>query len=141
MKRTLKSIMANPRASDREVGRSSGLSQPTVSRIRSELETAGVIESYEAIPNLQKLGFELIAVGVSNTDNPRELACDPRVILAYSAVSDDYSSSAEGWLYVSVHKSYSDFVDFKHRFLCEVTHLLLTSAHPLKAFSFKNISI
>ena len=55
-------LMTNSKASDRELAKRLGVSQPTVSRTRSKLEKEGYIREYAAIPDFDKLGFEIMAV-------------------------------------------------------------------------------
>ena len=52
----LSELMKNARISDRELAKKIGVSQPTVSRIRSRLEKEGYIRGYTVLPNLRKLG-------------------------------------------------------------------------------------
>jgi len=54
-------LIRNCRKSDRELAKAIGVSQPTVSRVRTRLEREGVI-SYGAMPDLGKLGYEIIAI-------------------------------------------------------------------------------
>lgn len=54
-------LMKNARMSDRDVARRLGVSQPTVSRTRHKLEREGYIRGYMIVPNLQKLGFQIVA--------------------------------------------------------------------------------
>jgi len=58
-------LIRNCRKSDRELAKAIGVSQPTVSRIRTRLEREGVIE-YTGIPDLKKLGFELVSITYGN---------------------------------------------------------------------------
>jgi DNA-binding Lrp family transcriptional regulator len=55
-------LMKNSRRSDRELAKVVGISQPTVSRLRSKLEREGVIREYTAIPDFTKLGYNLMAI-------------------------------------------------------------------------------
>lgn len=55
-------LMKNSRKSDRELAKDIGMSQPTVSRLRSRLEKEGIIKEYTMIPDFCKLGFEIMAV-------------------------------------------------------------------------------
>ena len=55
-------LMRNSRRSDRELAKSIGTSQPTVTRIRSKLEKEGYIKEYTMIPDFTKLGYELLAI-------------------------------------------------------------------------------
>lgn len=54
-------LMKNGRMSDRDVARGLGVSQPTVSRMRHKLEREGYIRKYTVVPNLEKLGFQIVA--------------------------------------------------------------------------------
>ncbi len=60
--RILSELMKNSRRSDRELAKQLQVSQPTVSRIRNNLEKAGYIEEYTLIPNFTKLGYNLMAL-------------------------------------------------------------------------------
>lgn len=55
-------LMKNSRRSDRELAKATGLSQPTVSRLRIKLEKEGYIKEYTIIPNLEKFGYEIMAI-------------------------------------------------------------------------------
>jgi len=54
-------LMKNSRKSDRELAKSIGVSQPTVTRARARLEKEGYIREYTAIPDFNRLGYELMA--------------------------------------------------------------------------------
>jgi len=55
-------LMKNSRRSDRELAKATGLSQPTVSRLRMKLEKEGYIKEYTMIPDFEKLGYEILAI-------------------------------------------------------------------------------
>jgi len=57
----LSELLKNSKQSDRELARKVGVSQPTVSRIRSRLEKEGYIKEYTVIPNFSKLGYKIMA--------------------------------------------------------------------------------
>jgi len=58
----LSELMKNSRVSDREVARKLGISQPTVSRIRSRLSKEGYIKEYTIIPDFTRLGYSIMAL-------------------------------------------------------------------------------
>jgi DNA-binding Lrp family transcriptional regulator len=60
--RVLSALMVDGRISDRALAKKLGVSQPTVSRVRTKLEKEGYIREYTAIPDLAKLGYELLAL-------------------------------------------------------------------------------
>jgi DNA-binding Lrp family transcriptional regulator len=55
-------LLKNSRRSDRELARKLGVSQPTITRIRSRLEKDGTIREYTMIPDYVKLDFQLMSV-------------------------------------------------------------------------------
>ena len=60
--RVLSALMIDGRMSDRALAKKLGVSQPTVSRVRTKLEKEGYIREYTAIPDLAKLGYEILAL-------------------------------------------------------------------------------
>jgi len=57
-------LMRNSKVSDRQLAKKIGVSQPTVTRRRARLEKEGLME-YTAIPNFEKLGFEIMSFSFS----------------------------------------------------------------------------
>jgi DNA-binding Lrp family transcriptional regulator len=55
-------LMKNSRRSDRELARTLGVSQPTVTRTRARLEKEGFIKEYTIVPDFSKLGFGIMSV-------------------------------------------------------------------------------
>lgn len=55
-------LLKNSRRSDRELAKTIGVSQPTVSRTLKRLERSGVVQEYTMIPNLARLGYEILAL-------------------------------------------------------------------------------
>ena len=58
--RLISELMKNCKRSDRELAKSLGVSQPTVTRTLHRLEREGYIKEYTAIPDFSKLGYELM---------------------------------------------------------------------------------
>ena len=58
----LSELMKNSRRSDRDLAKAIGVSQPTVTRIRSRLEKEGYIKEYTMIPDFSRLGYEILAL-------------------------------------------------------------------------------
>ena len=56
--------MKNSKIRDRELAKKVGVSQPTVSRRRVRLEKEGMLD-YTVIPDLKKLGFQIMAFSFS----------------------------------------------------------------------------
>ena len=53
-------LIKNSRRSDRQLAKILNVSQPTITRRRTIIEKNGILE-YTAIPDLKKLGFEILA--------------------------------------------------------------------------------
>jgi DNA-binding Lrp family transcriptional regulator len=113
----LSELIKNSRKSDRELAKSIGVSQPTASRIRTRLEKEGVIE-YSGVPDLGKLGFEIIAITFGNWKHERYP--DTKAPEAQDFIEKHpniiFVSTGRGLgsdrVAVSVHKSYSDYTEY-----------------------------
>jgi DNA-binding Lrp family transcriptional regulator len=112
-------LVKNSKRSDRDLAKILGISQPTVTRLRSVLEKEA-LEQYTAIPNLSYIGFDIVAFSFSRTkelvhplwDKGREWAKEqPNVVFVSTGQGMDSDA-----LMVSVHKDYADFIKFYHVF-------------------------
>ena len=121
--RLISALMKNSRSSDRKLAKSLGVSQPTVTRLRSRLEKEGYIQEYTMLPNLAKLGFEILAFTFYKLNVPlstAEIAEARQTIMNRAQVSPTAVIMALGGfggidadrVIVSFHKNYSDYVDF-----------------------------
>jgi len=132
----LSELMKDSRRSDRQLAKTLGISQPTVTRRRANLEK-GFIEGYTTIPKLEKIGFELVVFSFVKHNikyaksEVREAAFkrveewmmkQPNVILAIEG-------QGMGWdgIFISFHKSYSDFAEFMRKHDSELSDLLVDS--------------
>ena len=110
-------LMKNSRRSDRELAKAIGISQPTVSRIRVRLEKQGIID-YSAVPDLAKLGFEIIAVTLGKRDYKKQPEVNVQkardYVKRYPNVIFTASGSGLGRdrILISVHRDYSDYSKF-----------------------------
>ena len=117
-------LMKNSKISDRELAKTVGVSQPTVSRRRTRLEKEGLLD-YTAIPDFRKLGFQIMAFSFSKW-TPEALAelLDkedfvrqvqrffsrfPNVIFATTGGSGLGGMDSAS---ISVHKDYNDYTKF-----------------------------
>ena len=116
--------MKNSHRSDRQLAHKLGVAQPTVSRVRSRLEKEGYIMEYTMIPNLQKLGYHLIAFTLAKI-NAKALSDDvkkfgfpnieeahkkapPEVVFFGTGIGEDYSVIS-----VSHHRNYAEYCNFR----------------------------
>lgn len=144
-------LIKNSKRSDRELAKVVGVSQPTITRMRNNLEKLGYIREYTIVPALEKLGFEIIALNFLSANVTQEyvkeihgrVSKNPKIL---------FSSSGEGLggktvLLVSVHKDFTDFSAFIREFRSSVgseivlieSFLISLKTDVIKHFSFKNL--
>jgi DNA-binding Lrp family transcriptional regulator len=106
-------LIKNSRRSDRELAKTLGVSQPTVTRIRTKLEKTGFLQEYTTIPDLRKMGYELLAFTFMSfaEDRPELFAKakewvqkQPSVIYANNGIGRGMNS-----MMVSLHKEYASY--------------------------------
>jgi len=112
-------LMKDSHRSDRQLAKALGVSQPTVTRRRTMLET-NLIEGYTITPTFGKIGFELTAF--TFTKNKHKLGKEKDEAL--KKLKDWYMKQPNvvlvldgrgmGWdaVCVSLHKNYADFAKF-----------------------------
>ena len=150
----IRELIRNSRKSDRELAKLLGVSQPTVSRNRGRLERDGLIE-YTGVPNLEKLGIEIIAMTFGNWKH--EQYPDTRISEARGFAKRHpnliFLSSGRGLssdrVAVSVHKNYSDYSNLMREIksdwekFMDVTGSFLISLSgddPLRSITFKHLA-
>jgi DNA-binding Lrp family transcriptional regulator len=114
-------LMKNPKISDRKLAVKIGSTQPTVTRKRARLEREGLIK-YVGIPNLEKLGYEIMAISFSKwtshalTEMLPTKEFDKQVQLFFSKHPNVIFASTGGHgvdgmdsVSISVHKNYADY--------------------------------
>ncbi|OGD45388.1 hypothetical protein A3K79_07460 [Candidatus Bathyarchaeota archaeon RBG_13_46_16b] len=117
-------LIKNSRRSDRELAKAIGISQPTVSRVRLRLEKEGLID-YSAVPNLAKLGFEIIAIilGTRNFEKHSQselpkatdfIKRHPNTIFVASGLGLGGDS-----LGISIHKNFAEYSKFMQELKAE----------------------
>ena len=118
--RLISELMRNSRRSDRELARVLGISQPTVTRVRSRLEEEGYLKEYTVIPDFRKLGFQLasfILVKMKKTLSSEEIKearqislkdmmekAPNEIVLFNRGIGGGYDG-----VLVSFHKDYSNY--------------------------------
>jgi DNA-binding Lrp family transcriptional regulator len=137
-------LIRNSRKSDRELAKTIGVSQPTISRIRTRLEREGVIE-YGGSVNLRKLGFEIIAItfGIKKREQRPEAkvakgkgltAKNPNMIFVSTGMG--LSSDVVA---VSVHKTYSDYAEYTQEIRAEWADSMTLTGSFLIALNSDNV--
>jgi DNA-binding Lrp family transcriptional regulator len=115
--RLVSELVKNSKRSDRELAKALDVSQPTVSRTRLKLEKQGLID-YSAIPNLAKLGFEIIAIVLErrNWQKYPEINFPKAKDFVKRHPNIIFGAFGHGLGYdrisISIHRSYSDYSKF-----------------------------
>jgi DNA-binding Lrp family transcriptional regulator len=132
--RLISELMKGSRRSDRELARTLKVSQPTVTRIRNRLEKEGIVKEYTMIPDLGKLGIEIVAItfGQWSTEKISEYSESARVEKAKQFISKYpnvvFASSGIGLgmgrTIISVHKTYTEYVEFMREMRAEWAGLI-----------------
>ena len=122
-------LVKNSRRSDRELSKAIGTSQPTASRVRVRLEKQGLID-YSAIPNLAKLGFDIIAVTFGNRDYRKHPEIDIQKAKDFAERHPGLIFGAFGngmghdRIAISIHKNYSDYSKFRQEMRSEWAEIM-----------------
>jgi len=152
--RILAELMKNSRLSDRQLAKNLGVSQPTVTRRRTMFEKERLVE-YTAIPDLRKLGFEILAFNFANWKSDASSVEKIREAKAFVSKHPDvmFVSMGRGLgadrVSVSVHRNYADY----HRYIQELREywganidrvdsfiVSLQNDNILRKFSFKYLA-
>ena len=154
-------LMKNSKRSDRDLAKVIGVSQPTITRTRKKLEKMGYIQEYTVVPDMTKLGLEIIAFTFLNLvkhhskaekspsttehyeDLQKWLETNPNII--FLAVGNGLNGKNR--VMITAHRDfteYSEFIsDFRSRWATSLmdvdTFLISTKGKMPKPFSFKYI--
>ena len=98
-----------PEMSDSDIGRELGVSRHTVSRLRRKFEESNLIRMIR-LPNLQKLGFEILTFHHIRFDprNPPNMDTDEAVVLMSDSTVFFASRRFEAVM-ISVYRDYEDY--------------------------------
>lgn len=161
MMELIRELLKNSKRSDRDLARILGVSQPTVTRMRRKLERTGYLLEYTVIPDLTKLGYEIVAFTFMNiirydekTGEPfRNLAEkahkwvveNPKIILGAGGDGLD----GKNCMMISLHKDFNDYYRFVSEFrgkwsshMRDIESFLVSlKATMIKPFSFRYLEI
>ena len=115
-------LLKDSKRSDRELAKVLGVSQPTVSRMRSRLVKEGIIQDFTIIPDFVKMGYEIMAINCFKSKNSKELGekakkwmmSKPNIILAAAA-----QGMGKNGIMISLHRDYTDFSNFLAEVMAE----------------------
>jgi len=144
-------LMKNSKRSDRELAKVVKVSQPTITRMRKNLEEKEYIREYTIMPAVEKLGFEITALNfLSTSTRPKDVKEMQKWISESQKII--FSSLGEGLngktlLLVSVHRDFTDFSEFTREVrgilglkgTSMESFLVSVKTGMIKRFSFKNL--
>ncbi len=115
-------LMKNSKASDRQLAKTIGVSQPTVSRIKAQLQRNGTIREFTAIPDMTRLGYGIMAFTfvrrghVLNDEEIKRVRNNVRenaqpVLLNIIMIERGSGMDFDGVI-VSYHTTYTDYTKF-----------------------------
>jgi len=139
--------------SDRQIAKVLGVSQPTVSRMRSRLLEEGLVRHFSAIPDFAKMGYEIMAFSFVkfNMEQVTEIEEKTKEWMQ-SHPEIIFSSRAEGMgmdaVTVSLHKNYAEYMNFLienkkkwRKFMAEAQYILVDLGGDVaKPLSFKYLA-
>ncbi len=107
-------LIKGARRSDRDLARVMKISQPTVTRKRTILEREGLIREYTVIPDLEKMGYQILAFTfLSFNQPPRPELMERAKEWAKKQPSLIFAADGAGMgmnsVMVSAHKDYASF--------------------------------
>jgi len=108
-------LLKDSKRSDREIAKVLGVSQPTVSRMRSRLVKEGMIREFTVIPDFVKMGYELMAISCFKSKINEE-AVEKAIKVTMGKPNIIFASSGYGMgkngVIISLHNNYTDFSKF-----------------------------
>lgn len=154
----LRELLRNSKRSDREIARLLRSSQPTISRLRAQLDKNGYIRTYTVIPDFAKLGYELLAFTFTKMKSyptaeeaqgimkraSEWVAKYPNVI--FTADGEGLESDI---IMISFHKNYSKYADFMRTYAMDWGETIsgfksfiisLVSGFKIKEFDLKYLA-
>jgi DNA-binding Lrp family transcriptional regulator len=108
-------LIRGARRSDRDIAKAIGVSQPTVTRGRTNLEKEGLVKEYTTIPDLTKMGYELLVFTfLSFAEGTPDLFTKAREWTKKQACIV-FANNGEGCrmnsIMVSLHKNYTGYTN------------------------------
>ncbi len=110
-------LLKDSKKSDRQLAKILGVSQATVSRMRTRLVQEGIVKEFTIIPDFWKLGFEIMAITTGRfkvPDSPERVERGRKWAARFPNLI--FVSRAQGMgknaISISLHKDYTDYNEF-----------------------------
>jgi len=115
MMNLLLELLKDSKRSDREIAKTLGVSQPTVTRRRQRLVKEGWIKDFTVIPDFVKMGYEIMAIS-SFKSKVTEESVKKATKLTMAKPNIIFASNGQGMgknaVMISLHRNYADFSNF-----------------------------
>jgi DNA-binding Lrp family transcriptional regulator len=146
----LSELLKDSKKSDRDLAQVLGVSQPTVSRVRSRLVKGGLIKEFSVTPDFAKMGYEIMAFSTVRFKTPStpELMEKGRKWM-YKHSNIIFAGRGQGVggrdsIIISFHKNFTEYDEFISELFAEwgdavEDHKSLLI--PLKGFIMKPLSL
>ncbi|MGB9134543.1 MAG: AsnC family transcriptional regulator [Candidatus Bathyarchaeia archaeon] len=130
--RLLREMLKDSKRSDREIAKNIGVSQPTVTRTRAQLEKE-YIKTYTVIPDFMKLGYQILAFTFLKMKSyPSKKDADEVFSKAKEWTNKHsniiFAADGEGFgrdiVMMSFHKDYPSYSDFTRTVALECSETL-----------------
>jgi DNA-binding Lrp family transcriptional regulator len=117
MNNILYELIKDSNRSDHELSKVIGISQPTVTRLRNQLEREGYIKEYTIIPDFKKMGYSIMAIfcikyKAHKTTQVKKMTSEA----AIKNNSTIFSSRAQGMgknaISISFFKNYGEYAEY-----------------------------
>ena len=143
--------LKDSKRSDRELAKVLGVSQPTITRMRSRLVREGIIREFTVIPDFVKMGYEIMAITCTKMRMKQEIL-EKRKKWTEENPNVIFSAKAQGMgkngVIISLHSDYADYSRFIKRHLWKwgdeiedyCTMLISLEGDIIKQFSLKYLA-
>jgi DNA-binding Lrp family transcriptional regulator len=156
--RLLRELLKNSRRSDRDIAKLFGSSQPTVSRMRAQLDKKGYIKTFTVVPDFSKLGYEVLVFTFAKLKSyPSTEEAQKIVKHATEWVNKHpnviFTADGEGLgadiAMISFHRNYSKYAEFMRNYAMDWGEIIggfqsfivsLDSGFKMKPFDLKYLS-
>jgi len=109
-------LLKDSKRSDRQIAETLGVSQPTITRIRKRLVEEGIIREFTIIPDLVKMGYEIMAISCVKLKEAVTELTEETVKWMMSFPNIIFAANAEGMgkngVIISLHKNYTEYSKF-----------------------------
>jgi len=118
-------LLKDSKRSDRELAKVLGVSQPTITRLRHKLEKNGMIRDYTIVPDLKKMGFELLVINFAKI-RPEILSPETR----------EKAGGSKGHHCSNVEEAMADYVSARLSSLSAADNIVSNVNPPILSFFF-----